>query len=88
MLRKTEDESLPYGVSEIQIMNIRFLIIIPLCDDRDKRFLGTDYWKHFLDVFKMYKVTKWQMQDFSGKEKKQLSMRINFEEGAERKDKN
>lgn len=86
MLRKTDDISLPYGVSEIQIMNIRFLIIIPLCDDRDKPFIGNSYWRHFLEVFKMYKVIKWQEHNFSSMERKQLSMRIDFEERTKKED--
>lgn len=79
MLRKSDDESLPYAVSEIQMMNIRFLLIIPLCDERDHAFLGNDYWERFVSVFKMYKVITWQLQDFSDKRKRQLVMNVGFE---------
>lgn len=78
MLRKNKDETLPYAVSEICIMNIRFLFIIPLCNDRDKDFLGNDYWERFIGVFKMYKITHWQIQNFSKKEKKRLVMNVKF----------
>ena len=78
MIRKSEDETLPYAVSEIHVMNIRFLLIIPMCDEKDNHFLGNDYWERFLDVFKMYKVTNWQLQDFSETEKKQLVMKVGF----------
>lgn len=80
MIRTSGNTELPYAVSEINIMNIRFLIIIPTCDERDKPFLDNNYWDKFVNVFKMYGARNWQLQDFSEKEKKVLTMNVNFVE--------
>lgn len=80
MLRKSCDESLPYAVAEIHIINIRFLLLIPLCDERDKPFLENEYWERFISVFKMYKIITWQIKNFSSKEKKNLVMDVKFQE--------
>ena len=80
MIRTSGDIALPYAVSEINIMNIRFLIIIPMCDERDVPFLDNSYWDKFVNVFKMYGARNWQLQDFSEKEKKVLTMNVNFVE--------
>ena len=80
MIRTSGDTALPYAVSEINIMNIRFLIIIPMCDERDIPFLDNNYWDKFKNVFKMYGARNWQLQDFSEKEKKVLTMNVNFVE--------
>lgn len=65
MIRKDDDESLPYAVAELQIMNFKFLYIIPMCDERDEKFLGEGYWDRFLDCFKMYRKRNWEKIDFS-----------------------
>lgn len=80
MIRTSGETTLPHAVSEINIMNIRFLIIIPMCDERDVPFLDNSYWDKFVNVFKMYGARNWQLQDFSEKEKKVLTMNVNFVE--------
>lgn len=80
MIRTSGETTLPYAVSEIHIMNNRFLIIIPMCDERDVPFLDNSYWDKFVNVFKMYGARNWQLQDFSEKEKKVLTMNVNFAE--------
>lgn len=80
MIRTSGETTLPLAVSEINIMNIRFLIIIPMCDERDVPFLDNSYWDKFVNVFKMYRARNWQLQDFSEKAKKVLTMNVNFVE--------
>lgn len=83
MIRKDDDESLPYAVAELQIMNFTFLYIIPMCDERDEKFLGEGYWDRFLDCFKMYRKRYWEKKDFSSIDPIQLTAHFRFSQKGE-----
>lgn len=83
MIRKDDDESLPYAVAELQIMNFTFLYIIPMCDERDEKFLGEGYWDRFLDCFKMYRKRYWEKKDFSSIIPIQLTAHFRFTQKGE-----
>ena len=83
-IRKSQDESLPFAMAELNVINLKFVFVIPLCDDTDLPFLGTDCISRINDVFKSYAVTPWQICNFISISPVKLKQKVNFSFSSEK----
>ena len=77
-IRKSQDETLPYAMAELNVINLKFVYIIPLCDNTDVRFLDPNSVNRINEVFKGYAATHWQALNLSSNVPMKFKNRIYF----------